>query len=306
MFNFAHLSDPHLTTLKQIPWSALINKRLMGYISWKTHRRAEHRREVLDLLRSSLQEHHLDHIVVTGDLTHLGLPQEFQEARQWLDSLNSIADTTVIPGNHETYIPTSYQATLKQWTPYFQSDSQEFIKQAPSEKDTPCFPSLRLRGPVAFIGVSSACPTPPFLATGRIDSKQMGDLEQILRSPSLKGFFKVLLIHHPPIPGSTRWRKRLTNAAQLSHILSQHPVNLILHGHTHQCSVAFLDTLKNDPIPVIGMPSASAKGIKPGYQSQYCLFHLNQENHTFRLSASLYHYIPEKEQFTFSRPLPLP
>lgn len=38
-------------------------------------------------LRTDLQAEHLDHIAVTGDLTHLGLPQEFREAATWLARL---------------------------------------------------------------------------------------------------------------------------------------------------------------------------------------------------------------------------
>lgn len=302
MFTFAHLSDPHLTTLDQISWTALLNKRIMGYISWKTHRRAEHRREVLDLLLASLHQHTLDHIVITGDLTHLGLPQEFQEARMWLDSLEKIAGTTVIPGNHEAYVSTSYESTLKQWEPYFQSD-------VPSESGRSRiahsqFPSLRIRGPVAFIGLSTACPTAPFLATGSLDSRQLEDMTGILRSLQSRNVFKVLLIHHPPLPHTVRWRKRLTNTGQLHEVLSRFPVDLILHGHSHKCALDFLTTPENRT-PVIGVPSASAKGEKPGDESQYCLFHVTREAEAFTLSASLYSYLREKEQFIFSRTLPL-
>ncbi|MDR4495295.1 MAG: metallophosphoesterase [Nitrospirales bacterium] len=303
MFTFAHLSDPHLTTLDRISWTALLNKRIMGYISWKTHRRAEHRREVLDLLLGSLHQHSLDHIVITGDLTHLGLPQEFQEARLWLDSLGKIAETTVIPGNHEAYVSTSYESTLKQWEPYFQSD-------APKESHRPGkarshFPSLRIRGPVAFIGLSTACPTAPFLATGSLDVQQLEDLTGILRSLQSQTVFKVLLIHHPPLSHTVRWRKRLTNTDQLHEVLSRFPVDLILHGHSHKCALEFLSTRENRT-PIIGVPSASAKGEKSGDESQYCLFHLKRQADAFQLSASLYSYVREKAQFMFSRTLPLP
>ena len=302
MFTFAHLSDPHLTTLQEIPWSALCNKRILGYLSWKRHRREEHRPEVLHLLLHSLKQQKLDHIVVTGDLTHLGLPQEFQEARLWLDSLATIAEPTVIPGNHEAYVATSHETTLDQWEPYYRSDVDHTCQSPMASFQA--FPSVRVRGPVAYIGLSSACPTVPFLATGTLDFQQLEKLHAILISPQLRNLFKVLLIHHPPLPGSIRWRKRLTNADQLHNLLSRQPVDLILHGHTHQCSLEFLDT-PDHHIPIIGMPSASAKGKKPGYESQYCLFHLKKQAQTFQLSAALYSYIQEKEEFAFSRTLPL-
>ena len=302
MFTFAHLSDPHLTTLDHISWTTLLNKRIMGYVSWKTHRRAEHRQEVLDLLLASLLRHRLDHIVITGDLTHLGLPQEFQEARLWLDSLQQIAETTVIPGNHEAYVRTSYESTLKQWEPYFQSDVTQKIEHTGKTREP--FPSLRIRGPVAFIGVSTACPTAPFLATGRLDGQQLEAMTDIIRSLQSQRLFKVLLIHHPPLPHTVRWRKRLTNTGQLREALSRFPVDLILHGHSHKCALEFLTT-PDCRTPVIGVPSASAKGEHPGDESQYCLFHLNREADAFNLSASLYSYVQKKEEFIFSRNLQL-
>ncbi|HNP28165.1 MAG: metallophosphoesterase [Nitrospira sp.] len=301
-FKFAHLSDPHLTSLQHISWTTLLNKRIMGYISWKTHRRAEHRREVLDLLVNSLLNQDLDHIVITGDLTHLGLPEEFAEARQWLDSLKNIAETTVIPGNHEAYVSTSYESTLKEWEPYFRSDNGTSMRDgSPAPLN---FPSLRLRGPIAFIGLSTASPTLPFLATGTLDLEQLRQIETCLSLETLQPYFKVLLIHHPPLTHSVAWRKRLTNALQLEAVLNRHPVDLILHGHTHKSSLAYLNT-PDRAIPVVGVPSASANGSRPGYESQYCLFSLNHTGKSFELSASLYSYFQGKEQFAFSRTLPL-
>ncbi len=302
MFTFAHLSDPHLTSLDHISWTALLNKRIMGYVSWKTRRRDEHRREVLDLLQTSLLRHTLDHIVITGDLTHLGLPQEFQEARLWLDSLQTIADTTVIPGNHEAYVPTSYESTLKQWEPYFQSDILHNGDHTGRTRGP--FPSLRIRGPVAFIGVSTACPTAPFLATGNLDKRQLAEMTDIIRSLRDRTLFKVLLIHHPPLPQTVRWRKRLTNTEQLQEVLSRFPVDLILHGHSHKCTLEFLAT-PGHRTPVVGVPSASARGEHPGDESQYCLFHLTRKADAFTLSASLYSYVQKQETFLFSRNLHL-
>ena len=76
---FAHLSDPHLSSLEGVRASQLINKRALGYLSWKRRRRFEHRREVLDALQNDLDMASLDQLLVTGDLTHVGLPQEFEE-----------------------------------------------------------------------------------------------------------------------------------------------------------------------------------------------------------------------------------
>jgi 3',5'-cyclic AMP phosphodiesterase CpdA len=78
-FALAHLSDLHLSSLDGVSLRSLLDKRMLGYVSWLLRRRHEHRAEVLDVLRADLEAEHLDHIAVTGDLTHLAC-KEFQEA----------------------------------------------------------------------------------------------------------------------------------------------------------------------------------------------------------------------------------
>ena len=66
---FAHISDPHLSTLDGVRRRDLLNKRLLGYLSWRSHRREEHRSEVLAALVRDLERLSPRHTVITGDLT---------------------------------------------------------------------------------------------------------------------------------------------------------------------------------------------------------------------------------------------
>ena len=109
---FAHLSDPHLTSLDGVRWRQLLNKRVLGYLSWRRRRRAEHRSEVLDVLLEDLGTTRPEHIVITGDLTHTGLPDEFHQARLWLDRLGAAERVTVVPGNHDALA--LYELALKE------------------------------------------------------------------------------------------------------------------------------------------------------------------------------------------------
>ena len=76
---FAQLSDPHLSSLDAVRPRDLLGKRALGYLSWRHKRRFEHRREVLDALERDLAGTQFDQMLVTGDLTHIGLPEEFKQ-----------------------------------------------------------------------------------------------------------------------------------------------------------------------------------------------------------------------------------
>src|SRR5437763_1502379 len=83
--------------------------------------------------------------------------------------------------------------------------------------------------PVAMIGLSSAVPTPPLMATGRLGRVQLDALERILAQLSAEQLFRVLLIHHPL--RSVSRIKRLTDSRKLHALLGKHGVELVLHGH---------------------------------------------------------------------------
>ena len=72
---FVQISDPHLTTLESATFTQLLNKRLLGYLSWRRQRRAEHRPEVLQALQRDLQRWQLDQLLITGDLPNGGTPE---------------------------------------------------------------------------------------------------------------------------------------------------------------------------------------------------------------------------------------
>ena len=289
-FTFGHLTDPHLTSLKHVHVQDLVNKRALGYFSWRYNRQHEYRRETLDALVLDLKAHNPDHIVVTGDLTQVGLPAEFQEARQWLDSLGPPSGVTVIPGNHEAYVSSPWERTLALWEPYLVSDT-DGAQQASRADPSSIFPSLRIRGNVALIGLSSACPSLPFLAVGKVDPGQLQRFEQLMAELSVRDFFRVVLIHHPPVPGSIKWRKRLTNSKAVTKILSQYGAELVLHGHSHRMSRSVLGDHPLE-IPVIGLPAGSRCDGPPDCRARYNLYQVTRSSSGWELSLSTHGFSP--------------
>jgi 3',5'-cyclic AMP phosphodiesterase CpdA len=231
-FVLAHLSDPHLSPLPVLSLREFTGKRALGYLNWTRNRHAIHRREVLDMLVADLQAQHPGHIAVTGDLVNLALEAEFAPARAWLQSVGTPDQVTVVPGNHDAYV----RATRHQFAETF----GDFMRgDADGAADTVRIPLLRRRGPLALIGVSTAVPTAPLLATGRLGPAQLDALDRILTTLSGEQVFRVLLIHHP-LRSQSRY-KRLTDSGQLLKLLKRHGVELILHGHDHVHSTMWFD-----------------------------------------------------------------
>jgi 3',5'-cyclic AMP phosphodiesterase CpdA len=256
--HFAHISDPHLTTLEGVRGRQLLNKRLLGYLSWRRKRRFQHRREVLTALQHDLQARPVEQLLVTGDLTFVGLPEEFAQARAWLQQLGDPRQVAVVPGNHDALVKTPWQDTFALWEDYLASD----------EPVTPRFPSLRVRGAVAYLGLSSACPTPPFMATGTIGMVQLAHLPRLLEATRKQGLFRVIYLHHSPLTGTEKWRKRLTDAAALEALIEAHGAELVLHGHGHRAHYRELET-RHGKVPILAVPSASAEGLHGAEVAHY-------------------------------------
>lgn len=294
-FTLAQLSDPHLSSLQAINPRDFLNKRILGYLSWRLRRRAEHSGTILAALDRDLRETRPAHIVVTGDLTHVGLPSEFREARAWLHRLGSPSKVTLIPGNHDTYVATAWDETFALWVPYMASDFSRNGGETVRDSRG-VFPSLRVRGDVALIGLCTARPSAPFLAVGTLGRDQLDSLDQVLEETGRRNLFRIVLMHHPPSEETVAWRKRLTDGAALRAVLARRGAELLLHGHTHRTSLARIRTPASS-IPAIGIPSASARGRKPGWRARYHLYRITRAGDGWDILISARGYSPEQGRF---------
>lgn len=294
-FALAHISDPHISCIADIKLGELLGKRIFGYLKWRLHRSTEHRDSVLTALQHDLADTRPDHIAVTGDLTHLSLPAEFRQTRQWLESLGTANNVTVIPGNHDTYVKTAWTHSLAHWTDYMLSDDADFGNTPASGLES-IFPSLRVRGRIALIGVCTALPTAPHLAVGTIGNRQLQALETLLAVTGDQDLFRVLMIHHPPAPGTVSWRKRLTDAPALQSLLARYGAELVIHGHAHKTGLSELKT-PDGHVPVIGVPSASAPGRTLQHRARYFTYHITPRASGWHLRLAVRVYSPDENRF---------
>ncbi|MEP6388693.1 MAG: metallophosphoesterase [Halioglobus sp.] len=293
---FAQISDLHLSSLEDIDWRDFLNKRALGYLSWKRKRQFEHQMPVLDALRDDLRQYQLDQILVSGDLTHVGLPHEFKEARQWLEQLDDADNIALVPGNHDAYVRSDWLKTFALWQAYMTSDSE-----TPGAADFTNFPTLRVRGGIAFIGLSTACPKPPLMASGTVGQSQLAKLPGLLARAGRDGLFRVVYLHHSPVVGEEKWRKRLTDAAAVTAIVARHGAELILHGHGHRAHQSELVT-DQGARPVIAVPSASAMGLGHGDVAAYNCYRVEPRETEWLLEIETRHFEKKSETFVTSQP----
>jgi len=293
--SIAHLSDLHFCPLDGVKVQELLNKRIMGYLSWRLHRQYEQSDKVRMALLQDLQATKPDHIVVTGDLTHLGMPGQCRAAYHFLKALGPPSRVTAIPGNHDAYIAAPWELTFALWTQYMESDSHRHALDTESNPGL-IFPSLRVRGNTAVIGVSTAQPSAPTLATGSVGQPQLHALEKILQDTGHRHLFRIVLIHHPPVPGVVKRRKRLTDAAAFCSVVKRWGAELVLHGHIHRSSFKQIETARGK-IPVVSVPSAFTLGRKPERRAKYHIYHLNPATQGWDLRLAVRGYSAKENRF---------
>ncbi|MBS0537564.1 MAG: metallophosphoesterase [Proteobacteria bacterium] len=278
MFTLAHLSDPHLPMPKARPVQ-LVGKRATGYLNWWRHRVHLHLPEALAGIVADIKKQKPDHIALTGDLVNVALPQEFRRAADWLAAFDGPERITVIPGNHDAYVPVTWRETMGLWGAYVASDGA-----APAE-GYDVFPTVRRRGEIALVGLSSGVPKPPLLATGTLGEEQLARTEKLLADLGREGLCRVVLIHHPPLTDQSKW-KHLTDADAFQAMIRRVGCELVLHGHNHRSEAARIAG-PYGPVPVLGVTSASAApGSKYG-RARYHLIHIERSGDGWRLRVEL-------------------
>jgi 3',5'-cyclic AMP phosphodiesterase CpdA len=268
-FALAHLSDPHLPPLPAPGLSELIGKRALGYLNWTRNRHKYYRRDVLDTLVSDMHTQTPDHIALTGDLVNLALEAEFAPTLAWLRSVGPPDRVTIVPGNHDAYVRSTQHRFGESFADYLNGDDAAQV----------AFPLLRWRGPLVLIGLSTALPTAPLMATGTLGPAQIAALDRALSGLAGNEAFRVLLIHHP-LRSNSRI-KRLTDASALLDVLKRHGVDLVLHGHDHVHSTIWIEGPGRE-IPVIGVPSASARAHGNTPAAAYNLFSIARAGNAWR------------------------
>jgi 3',5'-cyclic AMP phosphodiesterase CpdA len=255
----AHFSDLHVLALDGVAATRFLNKRFTGWVNLRVKREHKHRPMHVRAVAREVARAKVDHVIITGDLTNLALEQEFEAVRELVEGeLGAAArDVTIVPGNHDLYTAGSLRARrfTRAFEPYMESDLPDLA----AELDLGRFPIVKLRGPLAFIGMSSAVPRPPLVAAGELGSKQLEALERILAHDEVKRRTPVVALHHPihnPPSRVKTWARGLRDASGLVDAIASVRRGLLVHGHLHGRMQRSIETRSGSMLSV-GATSAS-------------------------------------------------
>jgi len=272
-FLLAHLSDVHLGPLPHPRPLDLIGKRLTGYMNWVRARAHVHDMDVLSDLVADLKGQAPNHIAMTGDIVNIALPEEFPIGKAWLESVGSGDMVSFVPGNHDAYVQSAMQNLSETFAPWTVGDG-----------GTEAFPYLRIKDKIAFIGLTSGTPTPPFIASGTLGLKQRQAFELMLKETGRRGLARVVMLHHPPHLKGAPAGRALTDASAFEAIIKRAGAELIIHGHNHKLSVAHIEGPKG-LVPVVGVASGSAVGGTPNHRAGYNLFEIDGDGGAFQIKG---------------------
>ncbi|MEM9693387.1 MAG: metallophosphoesterase [Myxococcota bacterium] len=256
----AHFSDIHLLALEGVSVKRMLNKRFTGWVNLKVRRHDVHKPDVARAVAREVRRREVDHVVITGDLTNLALEREFEKVRTFLEQDLGLPPDRVslVPGNHDVYTRGAHRNRRFQryFGPYITSDLPEATMAPGSDLR---FPYVRLRGPLAILGLSSAVPRAPLIAAGFIGEAQHAALHALLSHRDVERRTPVIIQHHPwrnPRSPVKRYLRGLDDAGRQGDLLDDIAHGVLLHGHLHRRVHERLET-RRGAVHMFGSTSAS-------------------------------------------------
>lgn len=223
-------------------------KKLMGAMSWHFNRKYHQLPTIAGALRTDIIAANVDHVAFTGDIVNISGRQEFDQGLKWLSAMGSPDFISYTPGNHDAYVDVPWVNGIGKFASYMSSEN--------SRDQT--FPFIRLRRNIALFGLNGACPQNILSAGGTIGPRQLKKLAESLELFKQRGFYRVVMVHHPAAPDLAHNRRALSDVDALSDVLKAHGAELVIHGHNHKSSLHYTEG-KTERIPIIGVPSASMR-----------------------------------------------
>ncbi|MBN2365270.1 MAG: metallophosphoesterase [Calditrichaeota bacterium] len=219
------------------------------------------------LIEQAIQES-VDHIIITGDLTHNASDRDFDTLRQIFEKYDLLHSEklSLVIGNHDIYggvhlaediltfpercLSTDYHQQVMKFHYYFQEAFDNIIQPFPHL----LYPFAKFAGNCVFVGINSIAQYSRvknlFASKGKIDQRQREGVRKILKNENVFDKIKIFLIHHhftkyyenkfknnPTFLQNIEGRSmKLRQRKKIIKFLHQNSVDLVLHGHLHESS----------------------------------------------------------------------
>ncbi|WP_157595247.1 metallophosphoesterase family protein [Plesiocystis pacifica] len=263
---FLHCSDIHLLSLRGVGPHRFLNKRLTGGVNLMLKRGKHHDEALFDRMCEHARDRAVDRVVITGDLSNLALEQEFEHIRTKLRAIG--VPVTVIPGNHDAYTRGSVRNRR------FEQMLDEFMAGERSEGGD--YPFVQRYGDVALVGVSTAQASLPMYAVGTVGPEQLERLDGVLERLGAEGLGRIVLIHHPVVPGVSKKRHDLLDIDAFGEVIARRGAELILHGHEHTLLEGTLAGPDSErPVPVHGISSGTNISQHEGRRAAFAIYQVS-------------------------------
>lgn len=164
-----------------------------------------------------IERHSPSLVVLSGDLTQRARPEQFREARAFVDRIP--VPVVVVPGNHDVPLYRVWERAFNPFGCYRKHFSQEL---EPTFRDDE----------LLIVGINTAYGWT--VKEGRIKLARLLEVARIFEEAP-ESLFKIVVAHHHLIPPPNFGSQRvLGNAYEAMELFSKVGVDLILSGHQHQ------------------------------------------------------------------------
>ena len=221
----AHVSDLHLLDARP----ARARARHEQPEGTRGFGRALGPRQRVDKLIAALQAAQVAeavHLVISGDLTELGLPEQFETLAETLFDARIDPDrVTLVPGSHDAY------TRPDAWARALNGPLARFRRASAAAGG-----SVVERAKAFFLPLDVTCHQPVGRSAGELTAHAADALERRVHDLSGRGRPVVIVLHHSPVLHTPRAWDRLhglRGGARIVDLLTRYPDLHVLHGQLH-------------------------------------------------------------------------
>jgi 3',5'-cyclic AMP phosphodiesterase CpdA len=162
-----------------------------------------------------------DVVVLSGDLTQRAKPEQFRQARRFVDRF--VAPTLVVPGNHDVPLYRFWERSLRPFGAYRKHFARELEPVWRDEE-------------LLLVGINTAHGWT--VKEGKVRLRRLREMSRLV-ADAPESVFKVIVAHHHLTPPPRFGTQTVSeNAFEAIRAFSEAGIDLVLSGHQHQTYLA--------------------------------------------------------------------